>query len=200
MPIILGCRESTLPLKYLGLPLDFLWIGIGDKRKFHLVNWSKVCRLVKNEGLGIRCLRRFNSTLLGKWLWRYGLENDALWRRVIKAKYGNEWGGWYTKSNLNFSKFLHYDGGDSTRVKFWNDVWCRVKEDFLDLYNISRTRDASVSEVMHYSNGRIFWDLQFRRSVNDQESQSLDSFMFLIYSMKVQGAGPDKHCWKPASC
>ena len=31
--------------------------------------------------------------------------------------------------------------GDGTRVKFWDDVWCRdrpFKEVFLDLYNISR--------------------------------------------------------------
>ena len=163
---ILGCRESALPLKYLGLPLgatfkdktiwnpilekmerrlagwkklylskggkvtlikstlsslptyflsllpilvkvakmmeslqrDFLWTGIRDDCKFHLVNWSKVSRPVKNGGLGIRCLKRFNSALLAKWLWRYGVENDALWRRVIGAKYGNDWGGWCTKS------------------------------------------------------------------------------------------------------
>ena len=163
---ILGCRESALPLKYLGLLLgasfkdktiwnpilkkmeqrlagwkrlylskggkvtlinstlsslptyllslfpipvkvakrmedlqrDFLWTGIRDDRKIHLVNWSKICSPVKNGGLGIRCLRKFNSALLAKWLWRYGLKNDALWRRVIGAKYGNEWGGWCTKS------------------------------------------------------------------------------------------------------
>ena len=60
------------------LQRDFLWNGIGDKCKLHLVNWSKVCRPVKNGGLGIRCLRRFNSALLAKWLWRYSVENDAL--------------------------------------------------------------------------------------------------------------------------
>ena len=41
--------------------------------------------------MGIRWLGNFNSTLLGKWLWRYGLETDALWRRVIEAKYGIFW-------------------------------------------------------------------------------------------------------------
>ena len=44
---------------------------------------------------------------------------------------------------------------------FKYDVWCRdrpLKEVFPDLYNISRTRDASVSEVLCYANGRIFWD------------------------------------------
>ena len=269
---ILGCRESALSLKYLGLPLgatfkdktiwnsilkkmerrlagwkwlylskggkvtlikstlsnlptyflslfpipvkvakrmedlqrDFLWTGIGDDHKIHLLNWSKICSPVKNGGLGIRCLRRFSSALLAKWLWRYGLENDAFWKRVIGAKYGNEWGGWCTKSVfraygvclwkfirsgwLFFSKFIQYDVGDGTRVKFWDDVWCRdrpFKEVFPDLYNISRSRHALVSEVMRCANGRISWDMQFRRLVNDQESQSLDSFLVLIYSTKV---------------
>ena len=72
------------------LQRDFLWTGMGDEHKIHLVNWSKICRPVKFGGIGIRCLRRFNSALLAKWLWRYGLENGALWRRVIGAKYRNE--------------------------------------------------------------------------------------------------------------
>ena len=79
--------------------------------------------------------------------------------------------------------------GDGTRVKFWVDVWRMdrpLKEVFPDLYNISRTRDASVSEVLCYANGRIFWDLQFRRLVNDQESQSLDSCMGLIYPLRCE--------------
>ena len=30
-------------------------------------------------------------------MWGYGIEGDALWRRVIEAKYGNDWSGWCTK-------------------------------------------------------------------------------------------------------
>ena len=74
-----------------------------------------------------------------------------------------------------------------------------LKETFPDLYNIHRSRDASVSKVMHCANERISWDLQFHCLVNDQESQSLDSFLVLIYSTKVRGVGSDKFCWKPAS-
>ena len=71
--------------------------------------------------------------MLGKWLWRYGLETDALWGRVIETKYGNVW-GWSTKKvtsvygvslwrfirngRLNFSKLLQYNVDDGTRVKF----------------------------------------------------------------------------------
>jgi hypothetical protein len=35
---------------------DFLWGGIGDEFKFHLVNWSRICIPMKSCGLGIRNL------------------------------------------------------------------------------------------------------------------------------------------------
>ena len=87
--------------------------------------------------------------------------------------------------------------GDGTRVKFWDDVWCRdrpLKEAFPNLYNMSWTRDVSVSEVMCFANGRVSWDIQFRRFVNDQESQSLDSFMVLIYSTRSEERRVGKEC------
>ena len=68
---------------------DFLWSGISGDSKLHLVKWAEVCRPMQVGGPGIRRLRNFKSALLGKWLWRYGIETDALWRKVIEAKYGN---------------------------------------------------------------------------------------------------------------
>ena len=133
---VLGCKQGSLPMKYLGLPLgakfkdksiwnpilekmerklvgwkklylskggrvtlikstlsnlstyflslfpipasvasriarlqrDFLWGGLGDEPKFHLVDWSTVCSPLSSGGLGIRNLRTFNVALLGKWL------------------------------------------------------------------------------------------------------------------------------------
>jgi hypothetical protein len=44
---------------------DFLWGGIGEEFKFHLVNWAKVCSPISSGGLGIRNLRIFNMALLG---------------------------------------------------------------------------------------------------------------------------------------
>ena len=38
--------------------------------------------------LGDRKVRLFNEALLGKWLWRFAFERDALWRQVIEVKYG----------------------------------------------------------------------------------------------------------------
>jgi hypothetical protein len=45
---------------------DFLWGGMGEGNKFHLVNWAQVCQPFHLGGLGIRNLRIFNKALLGK--------------------------------------------------------------------------------------------------------------------------------------
>ena len=102
---------SNLPIYFLSLfPIpsevakqleklqrDFLWSGLGSEFKYHLVSWSTICEPVCNGGLAIRNLRQCNQALLGKWLWHYGLERDALWRRVVEAKYGSLRGGWCSK-------------------------------------------------------------------------------------------------------
>ena len=176
LPRLNGYMVSLLILFYhiLVAPLvlmllRYLWNGL----RF-------VCRC-RMEVWGIRQLRWFNSTLLGKWLCRYGTERDALWRKVIEAKYGDRGGGWCTKPVsriygvsvwksirsgwMNFFKFLRFDVGDGTRVKFWEDEWCRdcaLKVAFLELYSISRTKESLVLEVMWFSDGQLHWDLKHR--------------------------------------
>jgi hypothetical protein len=71
------------------LQRDFLWGGVGEEFKYHLVKWSKVCSPLSEGWLGIRKLVDFNRALLGKWLWRYGHEREAWWRVVVEAKYGS---------------------------------------------------------------------------------------------------------------
>jgi hypothetical protein len=48
------------------LQWEFLWSGMGDEVKFHLVNWHRICTRIKEGGLGVRNVINFNQALLGK--------------------------------------------------------------------------------------------------------------------------------------
>jgi hypothetical protein len=47
----------------------FFWEGVGEKRKFHWVNWPEVCRPKDQGGLGVINTRFLNIALMTKWIW-----------------------------------------------------------------------------------------------------------------------------------
>jgi hypothetical protein len=196
---------------------DFLWGGMNDEFKHHLVEWAKVCTPIDEGGLGIRNIRRFNQALLGKWLWRFAHEEGAWWRSVLVAKYGSDWGGW--RSGVisgshgvglwkficmgwqNFRRFFKYDPGEGSKIHFWEDVWCgdrTLKEEFPGLYNIASFKDASIADSMEYSSESIQWNIQFSRLIHDWEVGDLATFYKCLYEYKLRGEGRDKLWWLPS--
>jgi hypothetical protein len=136
---------------------NFLWGSSAEEGKFHLVKWDQVCSPYSNGGLAIRNIRQFNEALLGKWLWRFGMEKEALWRQVIVEKYGSMEGGWMSKVPIGpygvglwkfirhrwdkFSRLLKFEVGAGTNIRFWDDVWCGgepLKDVFPELHRIAR--------------------------------------------------------------
>ena len=57
---------------------DFLWSGVGEGKRDHLVSWDAVCKPRVKGGLGIGNIPLRNRALLGKWLWRYPRESTTL--------------------------------------------------------------------------------------------------------------------------
>jgi len=48
-----------------------------------------------------RLLRIMNEALKTKWLWRFAIEDDALWRKIIISKYGvDRFGRWSKRSSF----------------------------------------------------------------------------------------------------
>jgi hypothetical protein len=117
---------------------------------------------------------QFNRALLGKWLWRFAMENDALWRKVVDIKYGSMRGGWYSKEVggpfgvgvwkcirrgwAGFAHHVRYEVGDGSKVLFWHDMWCGklpLKILFPELFTITCGKDAWVEENMQIQNGNF---------------------------------------------
>jgi hypothetical protein len=196
---------------------NFLWGSTNETTKFHLVKWTSVCSPMKDGGLGIRNLRRFNQALLGKWLWRYATEKEAYWRKVVEIKYGSMEGDWCTKQVERpfgvgvwkhirrgwelFSKFIRFEVGDGTRIRFWQDVWCGdqpLKESFSVLFRIARNKEAWVSDHMQITNEEIHWNVQFFREVQDWEVEVVLAFYSKLYETRRHVGRVDRICWTPA--
>ena len=75
---------------------EFLWSGGSLAKKTHLVNWKTVCTEKKKGGLGLRRFSILNKALMCKWCWRFANERDSLWRKVIRSKFGEDYGGWHS--------------------------------------------------------------------------------------------------------
>lgn len=68
-------------------------MGRGAMRigKVAKVRWSEVHKTKKSGGIRIASLVKKYLGLLCKWLWRYGKDEGALWKRLLCEKY--EWVG-----------------------------------------------------------------------------------------------------------
>ena len=123
----------------------FFWGGWCVENKIHAINWPTMCKSKDRGGLGIRSVLGKNKGLLVKWVWRFGMEESSLWRRVVCAKYGVAIDSlrWDWQCGLKGSNFvkaigsLHSAGtchgnliensfqikvGRGDRASFWNDV------------------------------------------------------------------------------
>jgi hypothetical protein len=90
------------------------------------------------RGVGYWNLLMFNHALLGKWLWRYGIEREACWRVAVDSKFGSLLGGWCSREPVGayglglwknirkgwgiFSSFTRLEMGDGVWTKFWHDL------------------------------------------------------------------------------
>lgn len=75
--------------KIVHLQKEFLWGGVGGGRKISWMKWKSICQKKENGGLGVRDIRVVNVSFLAKWRWRLLVGDNALWKEVLVAKYGD---------------------------------------------------------------------------------------------------------------
>ena len=199
------------------LQRNFLWGGLGDGFTHHLVGWDTICFPLAQGGLGVRKVEVFNRALLGKWLWKFGREETHLWRWVIAAKYGLEWGGRMTRNPKGthgcslwkgifsgwdfFNQHMKLVAGLGNRICFWQNNWCGdvpLKVMFRLLFSCSTSHSASIESCLSASDvgeGRA-WNITFIRDFNDWEVEEVLAFFTFIHSKIRTSLDSDSLLWK----
>lgn len=78
---LLICKEINKTIH------NFVWGSSKNNRKMHLVSWEEVCKPKCCGGLGLRKAEGANKILFMKLGWRFLSNPDALWIKLLKAKY-----------------------------------------------------------------------------------------------------------------
>ena len=60
------------------LQREFFWNDGIVKRRIHSVDWARICFSKKKDGLRVDRIADKGSSLLAKWIWRYGREEGSL--------------------------------------------------------------------------------------------------------------------------
>ena len=129
---------ASVAAKVERMQRNFLWSGVGEGKRDHLVSWDAVCKSRVKGGLGIGKIPLRNRALLGKWLWRYPRESTTLWHQVILSIYGTHSNGWDANTLVrwshrcpwktiaqvfqDFSKYTWLVVGNGERIRFWEDL------------------------------------------------------------------------------
>ncbi|KAJ9691474.1 hypothetical protein PVL29_013603 [Vitis rotundifolia] len=196
------------------LQRDFLWGGGNTGRKIHLINWKAVCTQKEKGGLGIRRMGVLNKALLGKWIWRFAIEKDVLWKKVIGVKHGLEGCGWKSKeargpfgvgvwkgilkemswcwNNMKFKV------GRGTKIMFWTDHWCgneALSQAFPQIFALAVCINELVNDVWDPRLGQGGWSLRLARDSNDWELVLIEDLLFLLRDIRVTPE-EDSVLWK----
>lgn len=66
---------------------QFFWGSSNNNVKKGWVGFKKLALSKERGGVGFKKLRLMNMALHAKWIWRYGKEEKALWRKVVNHKF-----------------------------------------------------------------------------------------------------------------
>ncbi|XP_074342374.1 putative mitochondrial protein AtMg00310 [Apium graveolens] len=117
------------------------WWQSSNNKRVRWLAWERMCMAKSKGGMGFRSLTGFNLALLGKHVWNFMSNPNALVTRIYKAKYFHDghlliakkgsnssfiWTGlWKAKEELG--KGLKWVLGDGNDINIFSDQWLRGK-------------------------------------------------------------------------
>ena len=208
---------ASVAAKIERLQRDFLWSGVGEGKRDHLVRWEAVCKPRIIGGLGIGKIPLRNRALLGKWLWRFPRESTSLWHQVILSIYGTHSNGWDANTIVrwshrcpwkaiaqgfqDFSKYTRFIVGDGERIRFWEDLWWGdqiLKDQYPRLFRVVMDKNIPISSILG-SSRPFSWNFNFRRNLTDSEIEDLERLMHSLDCMNLSTSASDARSWSLCS-
>ncbi|GKV11786.1 hypothetical protein SLEP1_g23006 [Rubroshorea leprosula] len=175
---------------------NFLWGGMGERKKIGWVKWERVCRKKECGGLGVKDLRKFNMALLGKWWGRLAKGEDGLWSKVMSSKYGENGGHWLDWDG--FTEGFRIKVGEGKRVSFWWDEWCGesyLANKFPRLYILCTGKDEECFQMGRALNGTWRWNLTWRRTLHQWEDETAKELQNMIEKVRISPGSADNWEW-----
>jgi hypothetical protein len=175
--------------KIVRIQREFLWGGTRGGRKICWVSWKEICKPRSQGGLGVRDIGKVNLSLLIKWRWRLIQNENALWKDILVAKYGDcvrrkiHWVGcpisnrasaWWkeicnieVRDNVSwFGQHVRRNIGNGNSTRLWLDCWMGgspLCEQFPRLFSIATNKEGMVCDMWVEREGMRQWDWGWRR-------------------------------------
>ena len=117
---------------------NFLWGSLESSKKIHWVGWHKVAKSKEEGGLGLQIAKGRNTALLAKLNWRFHVEKEAIWAKVLRQKYysnrrinsanadrhlGSHIWKALKKGRSTFNEGSMWTIGRDSKVSFWWENW-----------------------------------------------------------------------------
>ena len=162
-------------------------------------------------GLGIRKLSNLIKAILGKWNWRFSMEEKAVWRSIISLRYGMEEGGWFSNSPrgsfgvglwkdidkevIQIRHNCSFEVGNGRKVRFWEDVWCSeapLCSSFPSLYEVASSKGDMLADLWETNGTGGGWNFRFERHVNDWELEQAQRFICTVSTKSLNLLSVDR--------
>ncbi|KAK2639091.1 hypothetical protein Ddye_026886 [Dipteronia dyeriana] len=153
----------------------------------------EVCKSKFSGGLGIGRVLVKNNGMLAKWIWRFGREKDALWRREVRSPF--EEGSPTAKIiTEGFSTVV----GKVDRADFWTKLkWDSrsLREAFPRVFALASKKSGPIQDFGRWMSSAWVWDVQTRRSLFDWEREQWFGFQTSPSGIPILNLSSDALVW-----